>query len=388
MADHSERIYYLLQAYTRHTVTDLEEQELLQWVANTPDDTILRDYIQRLIQSAPSDKKLSEVDWENLFSRIQQRIKKEEPGLAVIRRLRRYRVAAAILALAIAGGSIYFFANKKQERSKIIAGKALLSQNDILPGNEKAILQAGNTQIALGEKDTSFSLAGNAIHIVSGNLKTADIKPTRYALITPRGGEYRLVLADGTKVWLNAGSKLQYPSVFTGNNREVTLEGEAYFDVQHDAGHPFIVHAALQTIQVLGTEFNVHAYADEKDIITSLVEGKVQVNASGRTLLLKPGQQAQSDGEGQLVLKSDPDLEEAIAWKNGYFRFDKADIHTIMQQLSRWYDVEVSYAKDLSPHYFGAIISRDNNISQILGMLEATGEVHFKIAGRNVAVLP
>lgn len=388
MTDHGERIYYLLQAYTRHTATDLEEQELLQWVAGTTDDTILRDYIQQLIQNAPSDEKLSEVDWENLFSRIQQRIKKEEPGIAIIRRLLRYRVAAAILALAIASGSIYFLANKKQERPEMIAGKTLLSQNDILPGNEKAILQAGNVQVVLNKKDTSFALAGNSIHITGGNLKIDEVKPTRYTLITPRGGEYKLALSDGTKVWLNAGSKLEYPAVFSGSSREVTLEGEGYFDVRHDAGHPFIVHAGQQTIRVLGTAFNVHAYSDEKEIITSLVAGKIQINALGKTLLLKPGQQAQSDREGQLLLKPDPDLEEAIAWKNGYFRFDKADIHTIMQQLSRWYDVEISYSKDMPSHYFGAIISRDNNISQILNMLESTGEVHFKIEGRKISVMP
>src|SRR5690348_15697661 len=215
MADHGERIYYLLQAYTRHTATDLEEEELLQWVAGTTDDTILRDYMQQLIQNAPSDEKLSEVDWENLFSRVQQRIKKEEPGIAIIRRLLRYRVAAAILALAIASGSIYFLANKKQEGPEMIAGKTLLSQNDILPGNEKAILQAGNVQVVLNKKDTSFALAGNSIHITGGNLKIDEVKPTRYTLITPRGGEYKLALSDGTKVWLNAGSKLEYPAVFS-----------------------------------------------------------------------------------------------------------------------------------------------------------------------------
>ena len=154
-----------------------------------------------------------------------------------------------------------------------------------------------------------------------------------------------------------------------------------------DVTHPFIVHTEKQRITVLGTAFNIHAYPDESES-TTLINGKVRVNSAGNTLLLQPGQQALLDSGGQLRLDPDADLEEVAAWKNGYFQFNKADIRQIMQQLSRWYNVDVEYASSLPSSSFGAIISRTNSISKILAVLEATGEVHFKVEGRHIYVMP
>ncbi|CAL1520167.1 FecR domain-containing protein [Chitinophaga sp. MM2321] len=383
-----ERVYYLLQAYTYRTATAEEEQELFEWISSTSEDTLLKDYVQQLIQEHQHEK-LPDVDWENIYRRIKQDTEIDSPAQPA-RRISWYYAAAAAVLLLIAGSSFYLLFNKKHTTANTLAHKASNNVNDVPPGKFKAIIQAGNGQVVLNRNDTSFMLAGNAVNINNGNLQiTTDTeKPIQYTLITPRGGEYQLTLSDGTTVWLNADSKLVYPTVFTGNTRVVTLEGEAYFDVHQDASHPFVVKTSHQSVRVLGTEFNIHAYPDEPKVVTTLINGRVQVNSQDHTLLLQPGQQAHLTGEGLLSLQPDADIEQVIAWKNGYFRFMKADIHSIMQQLSRWYDVEVHYEKNLKPASFGAVISRNNNISQVLNMLEATGEVHFKIEGRKISVMP
>lgn len=380
-----ERIYYLLKAYTDRTATAAEEAELFRWAATISDSKLLHAYIEHLMQTQ-ADERFPDVDWEGLYYKIWQQAK-EKPHPVQRRMKGRWMAAAAVTALLIAAG-FYLFTNQKQPAPASRMATAAQFKNDIKPGSAKAILKAGNVQVMLNQHDTSFSLAGNRINISSGNLQTADAKPVQYTLTTPMGGDYHLTLSDGTKVWLNAGSRLEYPSVFNGNEREVALEGEAYFVVKTDAGHPFIVNTARQSIKVLGTEFNVNAYTDEQNIITTLVAGKVEVNSSGKTMELEPGEQAQLSGNGVLNMNPDADVEQAVAWKNGYFRFDKADIHTIMQQLARWYDIKVNYAGDLPNQYFGAIISRNNNISGILNMLSATGDVHFRIEGREVFVIP
>jgi ferric-dicitrate binding protein FerR (iron transport regulator) len=239
----------------------------------------------------------------------------------------------------------------------------------------------------LNKKDTSFVLAGNTVNIQAGGVKVAGEKPVQYTLVTPKGGEYSLILEDGTKVWLNADSKLVYPSGFGGGARKVQLTGEAYFEVKTDAEHPFIVHTYRQDIRVLGTEFNVQAYPEENEIVTTLITGKVQVNSKGEKVQLKQGQQAISNKNGILRLQPKADLEQAIAWKEGYFRFDYTDIYEIMRQLSRWYDIKVSYEEGVKHREFLAFINRDNNISEVLGMLEATGAIRFEINGKKITVL-
>lgn len=383
----AERIRYLLQAYTSRTATAGEEAELFQWVATQTDDPIagaalLKDHVRSLIKTS-GDKEDPSVDWEALYRKILARARIGMP----VRRLERRVAVAATAALLLAAGSIYLW----HPRGKTPAAEAVTapaSQNDIGPGGRKAILKAAGTRVLLNKQDTSFILAGNTVHIRSGGLRIAEAKPVQYTLEIPAGGEYSLTLADGTKVWLNAASTLQYPSVFSGSRREVTLEGEAYFEVKDDPGHPFVVHTARQNIRVLGTEFNIQAYGDEKKAITTLVRGKVSVQSGGQSTILAPGEQALSGDDGALTHAENADVAMAVAWKNGYFQFDKADIHAIMQQLSRWYDVKVIYQPGLHPHLFGAMIDRDNRLSGVLNMLEETGEVHFQITGKEVIVMP
>ncbi|WP_431214512.1 FecR family protein [Puia sp. P3] len=195
-------------------------------------------------------------------------------------------------------------------------------------------------------------------------------------------------LADGSKVWLNASSSLVYPTTFTGKDRTVELTGEAYFQVAKKAGCPFFVNINGVRVEVLGTAFNINGYDDEPVIKTTLAEGVVRVEAAGRRLVLKPGQQAVSEGNGKaLRLEPDADLDEALAWKNGVFNFNRLDIGTVMRQISRWYDVDVVYEGVRPAGHFSGMISRNTSVSTVLKLLEFGG-VHFRVAGQKIVIMP
>lgn len=205
---------------------------------------------------------------------------------------------------------------------------------------------------------------------------------------TPAGGQWQVNLSDGTRIWLNAATSLTYPQTFAGlKERRVILKGEAYFEVAGDRSHPFIVETEGQKISVLGTSFNVNSYADEPGISTTLLEGSVKVapvNRNDQEVIIKPDQEAVLNGD--LLEVKEVNADDAIAWKNGYFRFKSEPIESIMRELSRWYDIEVKYENNLSGKTFTGKISKFKNISQVLKMLDQTKDVHFKVKGRRVTV--
>jgi transmembrane sensor len=222
---------------------------------------------------------------------------------------------------------------------------------------------------------------------------TKDDMPTKtvYNTIeTPKGGQYRIDLPDGTMVWLNAGSSLRYPNRFAGQERKVALTGEAYFEVAKNKQMPFRVVSGKQVVEVLGTHFNINAYTDEASVKTTLLEGSVNVllQETHQSELLNPGQQAVVKYNGSSIVVQPVKVEEAVAWKNGYFMFVDADLESIMRQLARWYDVEVAYEGNLGSLKFGGMVSRSKSIAQTLRILELTGNVRFKVAGRRVTVMP
>ncbi|WP_114938671.1 FecR family protein [Mucilaginibacter endophyticus] len=199
------------------------------------------------------------------------------------------------------------------------------------------------------------------------------------SLIIPSGGQYRVILSDGTKVWLNAKSEITFPAEFVGNSRNVKLSGEAYFEVAKNKVKPFFVHTPQQEIKVLGTHFNVNAYADEKIQKTTLLEGLVQIKTTdkiAKTVIIQPGQQAQQDD--QMIQVRTANSEAAVGWTNGVFVFDHTDIQELMRQLARWYDVEVIYQGPIKPRNFSGEIERDYTLKEVLRILEL-GNVHFKI---------
>jgi transmembrane sensor len=229
----------------------------------------------------------------------------------------------------------------------------------------------------------------NVVKLANGQLayKGSSENIEYNTLSNPRGSKViSLVLADGSKVWLNAASTLKYPTAFVGKERKVEVTGEAYFEVSHDAAKPFIVTKGVTSVQVLGTHFNVNGYDDETALNVTLLEGSVKVSKGNESVLIEPGQQA-AIADSRLTIHNNIDLEEVMAWKNGLFSYKGADIETIMRQVSRWYNVDVIFEKSISEKFY-AQVSRNTDVSNLLKMLEATKAVHFKIEGRTIKVMP
>ena len=305
----------------------------------------------------------------------------------------RWWPAAALLVMLAAGA--YFWLRPPASQSPA----PMAAQKDLPPGGNKAILTLSNgARIILdsahigqlasqGNSTVEKADSGMLVYNQSGNGASVIQYNT---LRTPRGGQYKLALPDGSVAWLNAASSIRFPASFPRHERVVEITGEAYFEVARNANSPFSIRILSSngtpkgTIQVLGTHFNINAYEDEPFISTTLLEGSVEISHLQRKVLLKPGEQAQLNTAGNISVAA-VDTDEAVAWKNGEFLFNNANMADIMRQLSRWYNVEVSYKDSLNVLVNGSI-SRDVNIFQVLHILEQTGEVHFKINGNRIEV--
>jgi len=335
---------------------------------------------------------------DKIFNNIRQKV--DSPY--VLRRSKLKWIAVAASVLLFTFGSLYFL-NHRDKKLTVATNKPINLKNDILPGGNKAILTLANgKQIVLTDAHNGTLALQHNTEIK----KTADGKivytinspgPSvnqnsgiQYNTITtPRGGQYTVVLPDGSKVSLNAASSLTYPAAFTGDERKVELTGEAYFEVTHNPVKPFKVSSNGQTVEVLGTHFNINAYSDERTVKTTLLEGAVKISKGSRIAVLKPGQQTQiSNNElnPEININSNADIEEAVAWKNGLFMFDGDNIQHIMRMVSRWYDVDVQYNGAIQDDAFGGSVPRLENVSEVLKTLQLTGKVHFKIEGRKIIV--
>ncbi|MEE1945829.1 FecR domain-containing protein [Pedobacter sp. KR3-3] len=292
--------------------------------------------------------------------------------------LRNYRSIAAVAFLILVGS--YLLLTQLPKHESFSKTTQISKTYDIAPGSNKAILTLANGQsIALkNEKDEKLIyqwLDSGATTTVAYNTIT-----------TPRGGQFQLTLPDGSRVWLNAASSISFPTAFTGKERRVETTGEVYFEVAKE--HlPFIVSTAGQEVEVLGTHFNINAYADEGQIKTTLLEGSVRIAASAdhKTRLLKPGQQAVFMPSGQFVAIQEADTEMAVAWKNGFFKFDKQNIQSVMRQISRWYDIEVVYQGNLPDDEYVGKIKRSANVSGVLNILRLS-KLNFKVEERKIIV--
>lgn len=289
--------------------------------------------------------------------------------------------SAAALAIATAG----YLINRNDLLNRDSKPMSIAA---IRPGGNKAsLVQADGRTVVLDGEKSGIVADGRQISYldgskVSGEAFSADL-PVSQTLRVPRGGQYYLLLPDGSEVWLNAESNLQFPSSFAGvSSREVKLSGEAYFKVKPDKKLPFVVRSGGQMTQVLGTSFNISSYANEP-VITTLVEGAVSLNMGK---MLRPGEQAHFEGNEFMIRQVDTDM--AVAWTKGEFVFRKETLGNILAQISRWYDVPFVYSEpEVKNQIFGGTISRSDSITEVLGMLERTGDVKFKIEGRRIMVL-
>ncbi|HXO76568.1 MAG TPA: FecR domain-containing protein [Puia sp.] len=363
---------------------------------------------------------------------------------APVRRMvawKKYSVAAAVILLV--GAGVFFLT--RSHKGPEAAPVANVFKNDVAPGGNKAVLTLGDgSRIVLdsaekgnlasqGKTNIVKTDAGKLAYNVAGANGGATAAPgatvdgkTAFlynTLSTPAGGQYQVTLADGTKVWLNALSKLRFPNEFSGSDRTVDLTGEAYFEIAKDKSRPFMVRVNGVQVQVLGTSFNVNAYSDESEIKTTLLEGAVRLVKGEVSAPLKPGQQgvtgmpdaggtsggAQSNGASAQKGANDAqsngasgqraaiatsgfsihsaDIDQVMAWKNGLFSWDAADVHTVMRQISRWYGVEVRYEGTPTKALFGGEIGRDLTLTQVLTGLSKS-KVHFQLEGKILTVLP
>lgn len=353
-----------------------------------------------------------EFDEKSALADIQKKIQLGTlpiaPAVEIVKLRRGWRVyliAAAVLFVAI-GVTVIFNWNR---RSKNIAELPLEQRyhNDVSPGGDKAVLELADGSKIVLDNVSNGELAKQGttkiIKLDNGQLAyhsgQAGTDPVSYNTIsTPRGGQYQVILPDGSKVWLNALSSLRFPTAFTGNERKVELNGEAYFEVVKNASMPFKVgishdvtevagHESLE-VDVLGTEFDLMTYADEDRQKVTLINGETRVRVGHEQITLQPNQQAYLDKKSfALNFINSVDVGETIAWKNGHFQFQDAYIESIMRQAARWYDVEVRYDGKVNQQFSGTI-PRQVNLSTLLKILEATGWVHFRIDGKKVTVSP
>lgn len=327
-----------------------------------------------------------------------QRLPMETRTLVPVRAIRpwKYWGWAAAALLVITAGWYLFNKNQQQPATDTLATTQTIKAPQI---NRAMITMADGRRIYLDSsangvlsKQGSTQLVKTAdgqIHYYQQGTGTSELVSN--TLFNPRGSRIiNIELTDGTKVWLNAGSSLSYPVNFTGNERKVTITGEAYFEVAHNAQKPFIVNVNnKEEVTVLGTHFNINAYEDESAILTTLLLGSVRVQSTignRQSAMLKPGEQASLSQTSQLSQPIQVQTEEVMAWKNGRFVFgDKVDVATIMRQVARWYDLEVELQGNFTQH-FGGSISREASAAEVFKVLEATGGLRCKVTGRKVIV--
>ena len=336
-------------------------------------------------------------DLAGLTTRQLQEIQDSLPPHAVstVKTIRMWpRFAAAVAILLFSGLGFFFLRRGPLNKTYVKEGNAVITPGSniamlTLADGRKILLNNAKVGLLANQGNLRLQKTGNGQLVYNLNgIPEANANQGFNTIATPNGGEYQVILPDGSKVWLNAASSLTYPVNFGGAERKVTLTGEAYFEIAKNRHAPFKVVSNRQTVEVLGTHFDINSYADEPSVKTTLLEGSVKVATEKNTnARLKPGQQS-----NYLVSTADltiqtTDTTAAIAWKNGRFKFNNENIAVIMRKISRWYNVDVIYQGDLKKEDFAGGISRYDDVTKVLDMLQSTNTIHFKIEGRRIIVM-
>ena len=412
-----ERLYFLMRRYAYGQIDQQEFSELRQLMTDGGDsEATFRQIFDEVYESPGPLQDMSAERVRRMLTAIynSEASVVEMPSPGVFWNRNRVIGWAAAILLLLAGGYMIF-------RNRPVSSDTVVHR-DLAAGSNKAILTlASGQEISLGDSARGpLTVEGNmqVVQLDSGQLayvdgskagENAGKAPENAAgyntLATPRGGQYKVTLPDGTRVWLNSASRLRYPTAFTGATRRVELSGEAYFEVAKNSRQPFTVATAGMAVNVLGTDFNLNAYSDEDSIRTTLVDGAVRLVNDGNALEIHPGEQGslardekqdslardEKQGsparDGKRMVVSRPDVQEVLAWKNGEFVFYSQPIQVIMRQVSRWYDVDVEYRGAPPTTLFTGDIARASKASALLEMLETVGDVHFEIGEHKITVL-
>ena len=395
------RLEYLFQLCMHNGASPEEREEMLELMALPENESIAEKLLHKAYEVPKQTLDLSSEKSDAILNAIYNAGKIESAPRLFPRRKQFVKWAAAA-AIFIGFFSVAYFLIYKKQQEQLIT---ITNKNKILPGRNKATLTlADGSKIDLDDAKTggiakqsqlrvTKTAAGQLVYTITNtnpaSSETTD-KLSYNTIETPVGGQYQVILSDGTRVWLNAASSLKYPTQFAVGERKVELTGEGYFEVTKNRAKPFKVITGKQEIEVLGTHFNVNAYTDEDATTTTLLEGSVKIAAhlknqsAQQSTILKPGQQSILGSTGLAV--QNVNTEDVVAWKNGYFSFNE-DFESIMRRLSRWYNIDVVYKIDKDPDLsFGGKISRSKSINSVLNIIETTGNVHFKIEGRRIIV--
>ncbi|UYQ94133.1 FecR domain-containing protein [Chitinophaga horti] len=366
----------LINKYKAGQLTEEEEASFFAWYRE-----VTLDELHQLLQMGDQPPAYQEASPEFLAA-MQQRL--QEP--AKVRKLqpRLWWAAAAVLLVA---GSVYLLRPATKPVDVVVTASA-----DVAPGKNGAVLTLANGQqvsldsladgVVANQQGTNVVMQNGSLHYHADEASGSAYN----TISTPPARQFRLTLPDGSLVWLNAKSSIRYPTAFTGANRTVEVNGEAYFEVAKNAARPFRVQLKNATVEVLGTHFNLNAYDDEPSVRATLLEGSIRAVKGTEGVVLQPGQQA--DIETSIRVKENINTNQVVAWKDGTFNFDQLGVEEVMRQLSRWYDIEIVYEKGVPVNKFYGEIGRNLNLSQVLDGLKASG-VNFRIEeNKRLIVLP
>lgn len=383
MSSTTEHYEKLLTKYLDGQCNAAETAELYTWLQASGSHRALLKTMQEEFQKAlSSQQEIPAEISDRIETKLLQSITEtgtETKPTTNIRKLWYY--AAASIAAAV-----ILFILLKQPAPQL-ATQPVIAAASITPGTNKAILTLSNGSTVTLDSAGNQIISQGATTVLQKNgqlqyaSKASNDAVVYNTLTVPRGGQFNIILPDGSHVWLNAASSLRYPTSFNGKDRRVDITGQGYFEVTPNAKQPFIVQVNNMEVQVLGTAFDVMAYSDEKSVNTTLIQGAVKVNDKR----LLPGQQALMDPATGNITIRDADIEQVIAWKTGFFEFDNARLSDILRQLSRWYDIDINYKQTSNERLLGGRISRSLPLSDILHMLEANGPV-FELVGRKLTV--
>ena len=394
------RLALLVDRAVAKTISPEEREELLSLIT---DSTHKAEAEKLLTQAWDAFKTTQPVFEEHHAANMLQAILEPAPARQNKQREMRpiykvwIKIAASVILVSVAATGYYYYQRTQGQQ----AFSETTDQHRIQPGGDKAILTMGNGRTILlddaangllaaeGGVDINKKAGGQLLYHSDGQ---ASMEKIYHTITIPKGGQYKVVLPDGTNVYLNSASSLRYPVQFSGKHREVELTGEGYFDVASvsSAGKkiPFVVRTPTQTVEVLGTVFNIHAYSESIGVKTTLLEGRVRVhNETGESILLKPGEAAINDFGSNHLHVTVANVDQDVAWQRGYFVFENEGIESIMTRVARWYDVRVTYEGDMEGRRFGGIFQRSKDIVQLLENFKETGLIDYKIAERRIVIM-
>ncbi len=389
ITNHTMRINDLLERLVDNTASEEDVRELLTLLNSGDQKTPVKEKVEQLWNEYRPGHPLPVTDWGKMYATI---VDTPVINKSSKRRISFAKVAAAAILLYTIGMGAWFFYRKNPAPGPIAKQpQEIRFKNDVQPGSNGATLTLANgQQIILDSAHNGLlTTQGNTVVIKqndqlsyqAGSAETATVSYN--TITTPRGRQYpNLILADGSKVWLDAGSSIRFPTAFTGTERKVEITGQVWFDVVHNDKMPFRVMANGIEINDLGTVFNVNAYGDEEKTKVTLLSGTIRI----QSITMKPGEQAQITKDGKINIASGIDTDEVMAWKNGVFQCEGADVASVMRQISRWYDVDIVYDRPITKRVSLLNVPRTVTMTNILKIMEMTGNVRFVIEGKKVTV--